>query len=252
MRPKEIVDHQAEPRYRELAPWERVVAISAGAGIGGMGFAAMFVTNNEGGVVAAILLAGLLLLLGVQGTPLTRFGFRDTTIDLMRRQVERREEVADRVEAENNPDVAAGMLEALKVADPGARRSPVITRAEARVYDQRVFQALSKKAVEAGFALIDHAEVDALLESGGLNLAVEVKYAHHQPITAEIVFQSIEMARRARATGLLVVSNSSISPTVSGAIKDATIPVELVSWESERDDSSLLKAILRLRERATR
>src|SRR2546430_16639994 len=88
-RSKEIVDHDAEPRYRELAPWERAVAISAGAGIGVIGFAAMFVTKNEGGVVAAILLAGLLLLLWVEGTPLNRFGFRGTTVDLMRRQVGR-------------------------------------------------------------------------------------------------------------------------------------------------------------------
>ncbi|MGI5238683.1 hypothetical protein [Dactylosporangium sp. CA-139066] len=131
------------PRYRQLDRWERTGAIAAAVVVGTVGFIAMFKTSNEGGVAVAVLLAGVLLVIGIQGTQIGKLGGKDIGAEMALREEERREiaQISKTV-AEESPAEAQAMLEGYQVADPGARYAPEVVRASSYVFQQQVFGVL--------------------------------------------------------------------------------------------------------------
>jgi hypothetical protein len=244
---------QERPQYRQLSSKERAGAIAAGVVIGAVGFIAMFVTKNEAGVGVAVLLAGVLLVLGIQGTQLGKVGGKDIGFEMMARE-ERRLEIAERAEqvADENPAEAQGILEGYESADPSARISPALAGARAYVYDQRVIQTLSQFATNLGYGVSVgdvRSYVDALLVFEGGAIAVEAKYTRASVLKPETVVQAHDLARAVAVQGVLVVTNAAVSPRVGEALKELAPPVEVVTWNGDDDNANLVNAIQRLRAR---
>jgi hypothetical protein len=133
------------PRYRQLNGWERVGAVAAATVVGTVGFVAMFKTGNEGGVAVAILLAGVLLVIAIQGTQIGKLGGKDIGAEMALREEDRRE-IAQRTKAiaEENPAEAQAMLEGYQVADPDSMNAPEILRASTFIYEQQLLQELDE------------------------------------------------------------------------------------------------------------
>ena len=57
-----------------LVKWERICALAIGAICGGAGGYAAFEKSNQAGTAMLLILAAIFLLIGIQGTPLIKFG----------------------------------------------------------------------------------------------------------------------------------------------------------------------------------
>ncbi|WP_067535812.1 hypothetical protein [Nocardia crassostreae] len=103
----------AEPPWAPLTHRERAVALTLGMASGTTGVVAVFVSGNQAGTAALFLISIVLLLMGIQGTPLTRVGSGVHSAEFARRRWARALlEVADR---EEDPKVAAGVVRAAEV-----------------------------------------------------------------------------------------------------------------------------------------
>lgn len=242
------------PRYRPLAKWERIVAVAAGVAIGVTGFVAMFVTKNEAGVAVAILLAGVLILLGIQGTPLTRLGAKDYSVEWIARE-EVREEVVDRVleRAEQSPAEAEAILEGYQLADPSLLRDRKLMRALGSTLGMRSVDNIARVAEQMGWgveklARRNNAVADVLLQREGKSIAVEVR--HYEPgrkADAETLRQVIETARAVGASAVLFVTNVPLTRQAATVITDETMPVHVVDNKgSERYLNDLMQTLVDL------
>jgi hypothetical protein len=222
----------------------------------------MFITKNEAGLAIAILLAGALILLGLQGTPLTKRGFKDYQVEIMARE-EAREKVAEQAlkRADENPAEAQGMLEGYQVADPGAQSSPAVSMASSAIYEQRVLATLRALANDpslgmtvTGSSLRDDGP-DAWLTAGATSIAVNVKYIRVGTRSETRGYWSRELDRIAEQVaglhvdGLLVVSNayppSEVPDTVITRLSDA-VPIHFVRWGGSADERTLAFGVQRL------
>ncbi|MFC9997219.1 hypothetical protein [Nocardia sp. NPDC127526] len=103
----------AELPWAPLTRHERAVALMLGIAAGTTGVVAVFVSANQAGTAALFLISTVLLLMGIQGTPLTRVGSGVHSAEFARRRWARALlEVADR---EQDPKVAAGVVRAAEV-----------------------------------------------------------------------------------------------------------------------------------------
>lgn len=171
------------PRYRQLNGGERVGAIAAAAVVGTMGFVAMFVTKNEAGVAVAVLLAGVLLIIGIQGTQIGKLGGKDIGAEMALREDERQEIVAIATsKAETNPNEARALLEGFQVADPESRNAPEFIRASTFIYQQQVLQALQEHgtdlrdlgAVRIHLGREFASSPDAVLDFGDIRIGIDL------------------------------------------------------------------------------
>ncbi|MEV4511378.1 hypothetical protein AB0K00_20675 [Dactylosporangium sp. NPDC049525] len=251
--PEEPLPPQERPRYRQLSRGERAGAITAGTIIGIAGFVAMFLTENEGGVAVAIILAGALLILGIQGTQLGRLGGEQVGFELMVREEERRE-IAERATsvAEENPAEAQAMLEGYEVADPGARRSRVVAEARGYVYEKRVVDKL-RSLVGTTDARAVHIQgtpgmPDAVIEFPEGDIAVEAI----EVVAGEMVgfAPMVDRARRAGSRGVLVVFSTLIGRSQVFVPRQFDgVSMEAVVWHGSYDDDHLTDALRQLRAR---
>ncbi|GAB4588081.1 hypothetical protein [Nocardia sp. IFM 10818] len=116
----------AELPVAPLTRRERIVALMLGTTSGTTGIVAVFVSGNQAGTAALFLISTVLLLMGIQGTPLTRVGSGVHSAEFARRRWARALlEVADR---EQDPKVAAGVVRAAEVIARRPQHSARITR----------------------------------------------------------------------------------------------------------------------------
>ncbi|WP_426504422.1 hypothetical protein ACPPVO_43620 [Dactylosporangium sp. McL0621] len=249
------------PRYRQLTSWERTGAVAAGLAVGAVGFVAMFVTKNEAGVAVAILLAGVLLVIGIQGTQIGKLG-KDGA-GFMAREEDRREIAqAAREVAVDDPAKAEAMLEGYQVADPASRSSPDVADASDFVHERRIIRALELNAEELGVTSIDRGRrkrgsVDARLEFGdafpvGIVIDRRTKWERPTPESwnFDVLTQRADLAE-VRA----VVSVSDRGSGRRWAFDHKGVIILVVTWTGAEGDTALIDAIKsarrRLRDKAT-
>jgi hypothetical protein len=92
-----------------------------GAVAPGAGGVATFVSDNQAGTGVLLLVALTLLLIGVQGTPLIRFGAESASLELDRRR--RVRQVIEDISTDDSPDAVRGALEAAAAFEPSLARS---------------------------------------------------------------------------------------------------------------------------------
>src|SRR4051812_18002065 len=91
-----------EDEHEPMEFWERFGSVAIGVVLLEAGLFAVFISDNQAGTAVLLVAAAAFLLIGIQGTPLLKFG--NNTVELARR----RKRVAIAIEVakrEENPDV---------------------------------------------------------------------------------------------------------------------------------------------------
>lgn len=236
--------------WRSLTKWERIGAVAAGSVIGALGFLAMFWSGNQAGPAVALLIAGVLILLGIQGTPLAKVGAKDYGVEMGRT----REAIAGvAVElALAKPDEANALLRGYEAADPGARRSAAIADAADIVYRRQAQRALLRVAGGLGLEVeegpvgsawrVRAGDVVMAVYAHGLDTAGHTREAEHV----------IDAAALAATSGVEAVLAITPSVWIQHAIADPAsrrsgIPVEIACWGGAADDDQIVEAVQRLK-----
>jgi len=231
--------------------YERVIAVALGLGAGGAGGVAVFVTSNQAGAASLVIVGATLLLIGIQGTRLLKFGGGGTTIEMARAQLAVR--LLDRARTEEDAEVAEGIAQAAEMV------SPVVPAGGVHVsrYEDELARALEAVGVTV------HREqtlgvgrpVDFVVEtSGGSHAVVETKPRRYGTLTMRDVSDVIEqLGALGRGNigdaGLLVVTNAPLSGEVQEFNAERTPsqrPVEVISWNDDRDNAHLGRALARV------
>ncbi|MFJ9099523.1 hypothetical protein ACIRJM_13690 [Streptomyces sp. NPDC102405] len=234
----EISELDAAP----LTRWERLAASLLGIALAGAGATAVFVTSNQAGSVALLLVGVLLLIMGVNGSPLTRARYQDYEFQMARR----RRRIAEKIEQEP-PETARQALHVLNTIDPGAARDPAVARVSGIVYEREVVNRLARIYPE-----IEHRGgagdlgIDATMRTPGGLVGVQIK-AGIGVLSGPDLRDIVEMAGYARQgaavpiDGLLVITSRSLPPDPARRIRDARadLPTVAIRWLDEQDDQVL-------------
>ncbi|MGA4728996.1 hypothetical protein ACPB67_16345 [Micromonospora taraxaci] len=210
-----------EPLYDDLADplgvWARVTAVVLGTAGTGAGCVAVFATNNQAGTAVLLLVGAVLLLLGLQGTPLLSFGGGDYRFELARLR-RRAVAVVDQIARQEPPDVAAAVADAVSAIDPGIRFPD---------WDEFSYQYQVRGAVQAAGASVElpnrsrtgdgGVDIRARLPQGTVN--IQVVYRKRGPISSgEIAAAAAKLLHSRLDGGHLIVTNA---PQTAEALRRA-------------------------------
>lgn len=241
----------------QSGPWEplsRTERASAGA-VGGLagiaGAAALFITDNQAGTAAILVIAVAFLLIAIQGTPLTRFGSGEHAIELERRRLGK--ELVDQAESEPDLEAKEALITAAETVDPSGRW---ISQLEPIRYERLVYDALHRVLGENGASKIDRPAQDTGVDyvvrlSPNARIAVEAKFSRR--LFSRDRITAAQNYALTTGTPVLIVTNAPLSPVVyemnmraSTRQSDGTSPlVEVVTWNGAADDDVLHRALRR-------
>ena len=244
--------------------WSASLIGLTGIGAGGVG---VFLSDNQAGTTAILLLGAVFLLMGVQGTAIIKAG--KESVELERRSQARK--LTDRAEElveEKKPDAAAELVEAAKAVDPSLKHDANLRHLSGEIYErqvldaiQRTVQTISASAPAGGgqqLSLIVDPPIrglsgrvnrlDALVSASGdpqRIVGIEIKNTARSNLADQVVYQALELFREADVPGI-VVSNRTPGLVISDYNRGpwSGIDYDFVLWRDERDDP-MLEGILR-------
>lgn len=219
-----------------LSRWERLGASVAGVALTGSGAVAVFLTGNQAGCVALLLIGALLLVIAINGTPLVRARYQDYELLMARRRRVVAEEITQEPTAE-----ARQALNILTTVDPGARRDPVVARASAAVYEREVVELLQRIFPEASLAMgPGDSGVDAFVNTENGSVGIVAKMGTH-PLGLAEMRRIVTHGFRAPVDAILVVTNRVMTQSIERLTveTDPSIPVAAVRWLDHQDDDAL-------------
>ncbi|WP_327662633.1 MULTISPECIES: hypothetical protein [unclassified Streptomyces] len=241
----EVPDVDAAP----LSGWERLSASVLGVGLAGAGGVAVFITTNQAGSVALLLVGVVLLIMAINGAPLTRARYQDYELFMSRR----RHRVVENIRDEP-PEEARQALQVLNTIDPGASRDPVVARASGYLLELEVVDRLQRlhPEIEVSRGPLDYG-VDAVVPLNDRRIGVEVKGGSGDvPLrTADLrrvvnrVIGSPSRLGGAHVDGLLIVTNRVLPTELSRRIRELSqiMPIGVVRWVDAQDDQALEDAL---------
>jgi hypothetical protein len=164
---------------------ERTAAVIVGVAASGTGTTAVFVTDNQAGTAALFVVAVAFLLIGIQGTPLTRFASGDNSADFARRQnAQKAKDVlkdAKKAEEQGDSATADNLFEVATILDPAVENLPEV---QAFRYEQRVGEAITRLFGHTNqFRLMTgerYRSPDFRLVTDGQELNIEALYRRRQ------------------------------------------------------------------------
>ncbi|MBM0231420.1 hypothetical protein JNW91_05800 [Micromonospora sp. STR1_7] len=233
-------DFQTEP----MIAWERVVAGVLGAVAGGAGGAAVFVTDNQAGSAALALIGAAFLFVAVQGTPVIRLGAGSNSLELGRRRQRRAIQAAEAEREHGNFDAASGIIEGARIADPEIEELPEY---RALWYEDRVAKALMGLGAKVTRLRVDQ-RFDMLAQTASESVAVVVKFREDGPLGSQDVAMADYVTQTATVGGVLVVTNAALSGEIeqhNASRPPGTRPVEVVTWNDDRDNRLLARTLAR-------
>jgi hypothetical protein len=243
---QEVPELDAAP----LSAWERAAASVSGACLSGAGIASVFLTDNQAGSVALLLVGAIILVMAINGAPLIRARYQDYELFMARR----RRQVVATIE-EDSPEAARQALQVLNALDPGASRDPVVAQMSGLVLEREVvdrLQRLYPSTVHFG-GLADHG-LDALITTDAARIGVQVKSGRNPlagPWLRDIVQRIANLGTAPgvlNVDGVLVVTNMPLAATLPRRIREANLimPTTVVRWTDEQDDQALEAAVREL------
>ncbi|NED70854.1 hypothetical protein G3I51_00465 [Streptomyces sp. SID9944] len=242
---------EQQPEAAPLSRWERLAASLSGIALSGAGAVAVFTTSNQAGSVALLLVGVVLLVMAINGSPLTRARYQDYELFMARR---RREVVA--TITQESPEEARQALQVLSSVDPGASRDPLVARVSAQVLEREVFNRLASLYPSTWVARgpADNIGVDGVVPTERGAVGVEVKAGTSQLTGSQLRIMAMSAAHaRSEAApdgvgALLVVTNKPLPPNLSRRLRDlrSILPIAVVRWVDEQDDQALQTQIERL------
>lgn len=237
-----------------LSRWERFAASVLGVGLSGAGVAAVFMTSNQAGSVALLLVGVVLLLMAINGSPLTRARYQDYELFMARR----RHQVVAAIEADS-PEEVRQALQVLNTLDPGARSDPLVTRMSGMVLEREVVSRLRRlypSTLYEGTAM--DVGVDIVIPTDNGKIGVQIK-AGDTPLTGLELRKTVEKvanlrtgsAAATRVDGLLVVTNKPFPSTLVRRVREMSLimPTAVVRWVDDQDDEALQTRIQALSSR---
>jgi hypothetical protein len=231
---------------RPLLRWERAVAIIIGATFAGVAIFALFKSANQAGTAALLLVAAAFLLIGVQGTALIRFGSGSTSVELDRRAAAA-VQLADEV-AEQNPELAMGILEGAAIIEPSV--GPAASAFRAISYESAVRRALERTRPENASVTAAEPPVDlTVLAPLGKKVLVSVVYRRSRSLQQIDLAPLVSSRQLEDAVGGLAVTNQTLSSSVANYIADAAkkgVKIEAITWDGPEHDRDLRQALTRL------
>lgn len=239
-------DVELEDLADPLATWARATALGLGAAAGVFGCYAVFVSDNQAGTAFLLVASVVLLLLGLQGTPLRSLGGGDYQIQLARIRL-RAVRAIDNARRES-PEVAAAVADAVGSIDPGAS----ISRPPWLLYLQAVRQAISRTPGSVSLTHEDGRDdrgVDTRVQLPNGMVNVQIKYRGRGALgLRDIVIADAQMRASGFDGGYLLVTNAPLSEETRE--HNLGIParlggVEVITWNDERDDDLLTRALAR-------
>lgn len=214
----------------------------------GTAVVATFRSGNQAGTATLALIGGVLILVAFQGTPLIRMGTSSASIEVAQLKRRVRQVFEKAAEGVQGPEVARGMAEAAAEIDPELRKDPAV---RGRIYETQVEAALARAASSYPAWGVSKADVDAAADFVvGLGketyVNVVAKYLTMGPIrlrdvrTEQSALPTLVLTN-APLSGEVQEHNADVSPTVDGQVR-----VEFVTWNDEKDDGILARALARL------
>lgn len=239
-----MTDAERPGREEDIEPlrrWERSWAGVAGTALAGAGAVSVFMTDNQAGSVGLLVSGTALLILAVNGTPLTRARFMDYEVELAR---QRRKAVVARVQ-EENPEEARRILEVLFTLDPEAATDP----GARTVYLETYLLLLTAKllqlfpGVRVRQRMNDYARADLTLASSANDALVEISVRPFPMRDMRRLRAIVQRNVVPRLLPLVVVTGG--LPRVSedmGQVLDQN-GIWAVQWRGSGDDETLKAAI---------
>ena len=255
----------ADPHVRGLSRGERWAATAAGivgVGTGGLG---IFLSDNQAGTTAILLLGAVFLLMGVQGTAITKASKESVELERRRAGLKVLEKAAERIEAEE-PDEAKELAEAAQEVDPSLAHDPSFSTLTVEIYRQQVFNAFPdvrravesellddgrRLGVEVNLTLHGRRKLDIMLVGGGGGLesrvAIKIAKAGGRNLPAFSVRGALQIFKDWRVPGL-IISNQVPEGTLSNYKWGNTSDVryDVVQWRSRQDNDKLVDALVGL------
>jgi hypothetical protein len=215
--------------------WERIFAISLGLLTGGAGGYAVFVSTNQAGTAALLILSAIFSLIGIQGTPLIRFTSGSNSFELDRRKRGELDRAVEEAKEENNLDRAAGIVQGAAIAQPRL----VGPRDLTLIYVQKVKTAI----MELGYQVTESSGFDfngfdlTVLDGQAHTVYVELKYYRGRVPTATIY--SLVAKGAHTAVPVLLVANQPLTKSAELAVRESDGYISAVVWNDERDNREL-------------
>ena len=219
-----------------------------GTGASGFGCYAVLASDNQAGTAFVLLTGAVLLLLGLQGTPLRRLGSGDHSLELAAlRRRQRAIEVVAEVRREQPPEIAAAVAEAVEAIEPLAGDP----RTRSMRYEQMVKQAIERTGAQVPFVNQDGSPDDgfdflAQMPAGTVN--VEVRYRGRGPLTTYDIMAANQRVTPEMVGGFLLVTNAPLSDSVRKYNHESSADFdkfEVISWAGPADDHLLARALAR-------
>ncbi|MEU3773570.1 hypothetical protein AB0F11_10230 [Streptomyces sp. NPDC032472] len=239
----EEIPELPEPDALPLSRWERLGASLAGCSLAGAGVVAVFATGNQAGSVALLLVGAVLLVMAINGSPLTRARYQDYELLMTRR----RRSLATTIEQEE-PQDARQALQVLSAIDPRSTDDPVVAQVSAAVYEREVADRLERVYPDTRrVGGPDDLGIDILVQTPTARIGVQVKAGRsvlsgsrlRTEVQAVVAVNSI---RRDPIDGFLLVTNRPLPHQLDRRLRELQtlgLPVAVVRWMDDQDDAIL-------------
>jgi hypothetical protein len=226
------------PQPGALERGERTIATVLGILIASAGVAATFVSENQAGTVAIIVVGGALLLIGIQGTPLIRVGGETASVELERRRRKDIDLIAQ-VAVEQGAKEAVELADNLARIDPTISQSPAVRALE---YQRTVLRVLLSRSTPLPMNASE-AIFDAYVETPNLTrMAIETKYVARGSLGLAQVTPSLLRLPGSQAQKYLLVTNGRPTQDLAVLLKNRP-EVRLITWNIGEEESSLIDAL---------
>ncbi|MFC6985259.1 hypothetical protein [Streptomyces cirratus] len=204
---------------------------------------AVFITSNQAGSVALLLVGAVLLIMAINGSSLTRARYQDYELLMARR----RHPIVASIE-QDTPQDARQALQVLSAIDPRSTDDPLVAQVSAAVYEREVADRLARVYPEShrvGGA--GDLGIDVLVQTPTALIGVQVKAGRTvlQTSTLRSVIHAAAGARNSRRApidGLLLVTNRPLPQDVSRRLREVAspdLPTAAVRWVDDQDDAVL-------------
>ena len=235
---------------RRLPPRQRWALVAFGSTLTVLGLVAVFLTDNEAGSAVAIFTGAVAAIIGLQGTAV-----RELTVGDNRVVFDRRDDLAETVteQAEVAPEVARSLVDGFAIADPEARRDPVVSQA------MQVVDSSDEYVRELAACLRYAAGPDAAVRlSGGTGeyaitdprsvIAVQPIYSHNGTLDANQIIKAVERGGRQGGQAILLVTNArSLTALARHEVDKAGDLVHLLQWHATLGPQPVADAVAGLR-----
>lgn len=225
-----------------MRTWERTVASIVGglAGVGGS--VAVFTTSNQAGTAALLIIAAAFMLIGLQGTPLSKLTSGSNTVVLAERKRMGNTLVAAATQQED-PKEASIYLEAASLVDPRFTKSPL---ANSFIYRQQVSDAMVRLGFKVGRLINGPAQYEVKLSE--TPIFVHAKYRLHGSLEIGDISETVNRATQSGTMAVLIVTNAPLSRPIqdfNSSWGERHPRAEVITWTGAENDALLKRALLR-------